>query len=45
MILRLSLDLPEDTTYVRTTRLLSRTLLEDLKVNKHDIDDIETIVA
>ena len=45
MILRLSLDLPEDATYVRTTRLLSRTLLEDLKVNKHDIDDVETIVA
>ena len=45
MILRLSLDLPEDLTYVRTTRLLSRTLLEDMKVNKSDIEDIETIVA
>jgi len=45
LILRLSLDLPEDATYVRTTRLLSRTLLEDMKVNKADIDDVETIVA
>ncbi len=45
MILRLSLDLPEDATYVRTTRLLSRTLLEDMKVTKTDIDEVETIVA
>lgn len=45
MILRLSLDLPEDEHYVRTTRLLSRCLLEDLKVNITTIDDVETMVA
>lgn len=45
MILRLSLDLPEDTTYIRTTRLLSRCLLEDIKVNKATIDDVELIVT
>lgn len=44
MILRLSLDLPEDTTYIRTTRLLSRCLLEDIKVNREIIDDVELIV-
>lgn len=45
MILRLSLDLPEDTSCLRTTRLLSRCLLEDLRVNRPTIDDVETIVA
>jgi anti-sigma regulatory factor (Ser/Thr protein kinase) len=45
MILRLSLDLPEDATYIRTTRLLSRCLLEDIKVNRATIDDVETIVG
>jgi len=45
MILRLSLDLPEDTTYIRTTRLLSRCLLEDIKVNRDTIADVELIVT
>lgn len=45
MILRLSLDLPEDTTYIRTTRLLSRCLLEDIKVSRETIADVETIVT
>ena len=45
MILRLSLDLPEDAAYVRTTRLLSRCLLDDLQVSKTTTDDVETIVA
>lgn len=45
MILRLSLDLPEDLSYIRTTRLLSRTLLEDIKVVKADMDDVEMIVG
>jgi len=44
MILRLSLDLPEDEEYVRTTRLLSRALLEDLRVVPGDVDDVEVIV-
>ena len=45
MILQLSLSLPDDQTYIRTTRLLSRTLMEDMKVVKADIDDVETIVG
>ncbi len=45
MILRLSLHLPEDSTYIRTTRLLSRCLLEDMRVKKAIIDDVETVVA
>ncbi len=45
MILRLSLDLPEDASYIRTTRLLSRCLLEDMRVDQITIDDVETIVA
>ncbi len=44
MILRLSLDLPEDMTYVRTTRLLSRCLMEDIGVIKSTISDVEAIV-
>jgi anti-sigma regulatory factor (Ser/Thr protein kinase) len=45
MILRLSLDLPEDENYIRTTRLLSRSLLEDIKVDRATIGDVETIVT
>ena len=45
MILRLSLDLPEDATYIRTTRLLSRCLLQDMRVNRPIIDEVETIVG
>lgn len=45
MILRLSLDLPEDMTYIRTTRLLSRCLLQDIRVSKDTIDDVELIVT
>ncbi len=45
MILRLSLDLPEDTSYIRTTRLLSRCLLEDIKVSRDSIEDVELIVT
>jgi anti-sigma regulatory factor (Ser/Thr protein kinase) len=45
MILRLSLHLPEDLSYVRTTRVLSRCLLEDMRVNKDIIDDVESIVS
>lgn len=45
MIMRLSLDLPEDTAYIRTTRLLSRRLLQDIKVRPDIIQDVETIVT
>ncbi len=45
MILRLSVNLPEDKAYIRTTRLLSRCLLEDISVVKADIDDVEIILS
>ncbi|MDR3708060.1 MAG: ATP-binding protein [Capsulimonadaceae bacterium] len=45
MILRLSLDLPEDAAYIRTTRNLGRCLLEDLKVTESTILDVENIVG
>lgn len=45
MILRLSLDLPEDISYVHTTRILSRALLDDVHVVSNDIDAVETIVG
>jgi anti-sigma regulatory factor (Ser/Thr protein kinase) len=45
IILRLSLDLPEDASYIRTTRLISRCLLEDIRVDRVVIGDVETIVA
>lgn len=45
MILRLSLDLPEDENYVGTARILSRSLLEDIKVTKPTIEDVEIIVG
>jgi len=45
MILRLSLDLPQDENYVGTARILSRCLLEDIKVTKPTIDDVEIIVG
>ena len=45
MILKLSLDLPEDGSYVQITRLLGRTLLEHLKVVEADIGDLELLVG
>ncbi len=45
MILKLSLHLPEEEAFIRTTRLLSRATLDDLRVVKADIDDVETIVG
>jgi anti-sigma regulatory factor (Ser/Thr protein kinase) len=45
MILRLSINLPEDTDSVRTARRLSRCLLEDIRVELPVIDEVETIVA
>jgi anti-sigma regulatory factor (Ser/Thr protein kinase) len=44
MILRLTLDLPEDKSYMATTRLLSRTLLEYHNVLRVDIDDTIAII-
>ncbi len=45
MILRLSLDLPEEGAYVSLARQFSRGLLEYLRVVPQDTDDVETIVA
>ena len=45
MILRLSLELPEDLSYVRITRTLGRALLEHLQADRADIDDIEMLVG
>lgn len=41
MILRLSLELPEDLAYIKITRLLGRALLEHLQVDPIDFNDIE----
>ena len=45
MTLRLSLQIPLDAGYIRTTRLLSRCPLQDMNVNSPIIDDVKTIVA
>jgi serine/threonine-protein kinase RsbW len=45
MILKLSLDLPDDGAYVQITRLLGRTLLEHLRVVDADIADLELLVG
>lgn len=45
MILRLSLELPEELAYIRITRVLGRALLDHLQVAKADIDDIEILVG
>jgi serine/threonine-protein kinase RsbW len=45
MILKFSLDLPEDDEYLRTIRLLSKALLEDLRVIEEDKIGVETIVS
>ena len=45
MILKLTLDLPEEQPYVRIMRLLGRTLLENLQVVDQDIDEIELVMG
>lgn len=45
MILKVSLDLPGDGTYLRIARRIGHTLLEDLGVIDRDIADIEFIVG
>ncbi len=45
MILKVSLDLPGDGTYLRIARRVGRTLLEDMGVVDRDIADIEFIVG
>jgi anti-sigma regulatory factor (Ser/Thr protein kinase) len=45
MILRLSLDLPEDESLTGMVRHLSRTVLEGLHVSSKDIDDLEYVIG
>jgi len=45
MILKVSLDLPGDGTFLRIARRIGHTLLEDLGVVDQDIDDTEFIVG
>ena len=45
MILKVSLDLPGDGTYLRIARRVGHTLLEDMGVTDQDIADIEFIVG
>ncbi len=45
MILRLSLDLPEDGSYLHMTRAVGRAVLESLRVEKIIIDDVETVLT
>ena len=45
MILKVSLDLPDDGTYLRIARRIGHTLLEDMGVIEQDIADIEFIVG
>ena len=45
MILRLTLDLPEERAYVKIIRLLGRTLLEHLRAVEQDIDEVEVVVG
>lgn len=45
MILKLSLDLPEDVGFVQVTRRIARTLLENLKAVEADIDDLELLIG
>jgi anti-sigma regulatory factor (Ser/Thr protein kinase) len=42
---RLSVELPEDTQYVRVIRRLSACLLEDLHVAREVVEDVETVVG
>ncbi len=45
MVLRLALELPEERAFVRTTRQLGRTFLEELGVVTEDVDEIELIIG
>lgn len=45
MILKVSLDLPDDGTYLRIARRIGHTLLEDMGVIEQDVADIEFIVG
>lgn len=45
MLFRLSLELPEDDAHIAIARLVARNLLEHLRVDPQDIDDIEVVIG
>ncbi len=45
MILKLTLDLPEERSYIKIMRLMGRTLLEHLKADEKEIDEVELVVG
>lgn len=45
MILKLTMDLPEDQDYMRITRLLGRDLLQQLQASEPDIIDVELMLG
>ena len=45
MILKISLDLPEDHAYLRMTRELGRTILRTIQAVDSDIDDTDTLIG
>ena len=45
MIVKLCLDLPGDSQFVRVARLISRTLLDHLQVTPEPVDEIEFVVG
>lgn len=45
MILKITLDLPEDDAYLRMTRELGRSILTSLQAVSEDIDDIDTVIS
>lgn len=44
-MIRLTLELPEERPFIRMTRQLGKTLLEELQVAGQDIDEVELIVG
>lgn len=45
MILKLNLDLPEDSMYISLARIIGRDILQELHVVAEDIGDVETLVT
>jgi anti-sigma regulatory factor (Ser/Thr protein kinase) len=45
MILKLTLDLPGDYPYLRLARRIGRTVMEDFKVDRTDVDDVEFVLG
>ncbi len=45
MILKITLDLPEDHAYLRMTRELGRTILTSIQAVQSDIDDVDTLIS